>query len=158
MRFNLAYWANPENIDGTPAGFGIGNTGSTHDNSGPNNWIHHNEVYGYDIGLEVIQQSHIQYINGNNFHHDLSEGIKLHDGGGNGVFIRGNTITHNPSGISATRSGALNIESNQINDNELGLLLTSDIDDYTVRSNDLAGNTVSKIIGSDMGVYDDNLE
>jgi len=158
LRFNLAYWDNPENIEGSPAGFGIGNTGSTHDNSGPNNWIHSNEVYGYEIGLEVIQQSHIQYIDGNNFHDNIGEGIKMHDGGGNGVFIRGNTITDNETGISATRSGALTIESNQINDNELGLLLTSDIDDYTIRSNDLTGNTVTKSLGSDAGVFEDNLE
>lgn len=158
LRFNLAYWDNPENIQGSPAGFGIGNTGATHDNSGPNNWIHHNEVYGYDIGLEVIQQSHIQFIDGNRFYDNASAGIKMHDGGGNGVFIRGNTITGNPIGISATRSGTLTIEENQINENDLGLLLTSDIDDYTVRFNDLTGNTVSKNLGSDSGTYEDNLE
>lgn len=158
LRFNLAYWPLDSSFQGTPAGFGIGNTGATHDNSGPNNWIHHNEVYGYDIGLEVIQQSHIQYIDGNRFHHNQGEGIKMHDGGGNGVYIRGNTINNNPTGISATRSGALTIEGNQINDNELGLLITSDIDDYTIRSNDISGNTVTKKLGSDSGVYEDNLE
>lgn len=158
LRFNLAYWDNPENIEGSPAGFGIGNTGSTHDNSGPNNWIHHNEVYGFDIGLEVTQQSHIQYIDGNHFHDNLGEGVHIHNGGGNGVFIRGNTLTGNKIGISATRSGSLTIEANQINDNELGLLLTSDIDDYTIRLNDLMGNSVAKSLGSDAGVYEDNQE
>jgi len=158
LRFNLAYWDNPENIEGSPAGFGIGNTGSTHDNSGPNNWIHSNEVYGYDIGLEVIQQSHIQYIDGNHFHKNLGEGIKMHDGGGNGVFIRGNIITDNKTGVSATRSGAITIENNHINDNELGILLTSDMDDYAILSNDLTGNSIAKSLGSDAGVYEDNEE
>ena len=80
LRFNLAYWdGDPA---GTPAGFGIGNTGSTHDNSGPGNWIHHNEVRGYQIGVEVIQGSHVQFIDANDLRDNADAGIKIHNGGG----------------------------------------------------------------------------
>ena len=157
LRFNLAYWSQGSTFDGTPAGFGIGNTGATHDNSGPNNWVHHNEVYGYDIGLEVIQRSHVQYVDGNNFHHNAT-GIKIHDSGGNRIHIRGNSIADNVTGISATRSGNIQIEHNKINRNELGISLTPDIDDYSIRFNDLSGNATGKNLGSDSGVFEGNLE
>ncbi|MBT6380200.1 MAG: hypothetical protein HOJ89_08270, partial [Opitutales bacterium] len=157
LRFNLAYWSQGSIFDGTPAGFGIGNTGATHDNSGPNNWVHHNEVYGYDIGLEVIQRSHVQYVDGNNFHHNAT-GIKIHDSGGNRIHIRGNSIADNVTGISTTRSGNIQIEHNKINRNELGISLTPDIDDYSIRFNDLSGNATGKNLGSDSGVFEGNLE
>ncbi|MDG2170204.1 MAG: right-handed parallel beta-helix repeat-containing protein, partial [Opitutales bacterium] len=157
LRFNLAYWREDSNIEGTPAGFGIGNTGATHDNSGPNNWVHHNEVYGYEIGLEIIQRSHVQYVDGNNFHNNAT-GIKIHDSGGNRIHIRGNAIADNVTGISATRSANIQIEYNKINRNELGISLTPDIDDYSIRFNDLSGNATGKNVGSDSGVFEGNLE
>ncbi len=158
LRFNTAYWTDPSGFDGTPAGFGIGNTGSTHDNSGPNNWIHHNEAYGYHIGLEVIQGSHLQFIDGNRFYNNASEGIRLHDGGGNGISIRGNILTGNQTGISASRSSQLRLIGNTISDNELGIRLTADIEDYSITGNDLRRNEAATSIGSNQGVYDDNLE
>jgi len=108
--------------------------------------------------LEIIQESHIQYIDGNRFHHNASAGVKIHDGGGKRIYIRGNTITDNPTGLSATRSASLQIENNRINRNVIGLVLAPDIVDYAIRSNDLTGNTTSKQLGSNSGIFENNLE
>ena len=60
LRYNIAR-------DGERDGFGVGNTGSTHDRSGPNNWIHHNTVERSLYGIEVIQGSDVVYIDNNTF-------------------------------------------------------------------------------------------
>ena len=143
---------------GTPAGFGVGNTGATHDNSGPGNWIHHNEVRGYHIGVEVIQGSHLQFIDGNELKDNTDAGIKIHNGGGNSLYLRGNFITGSEVGVQATRSAGLVVEDNIIGGNITGIMTTSDMTDYRIINNDLSGNETASNLGSDEGEYQDNKE
>lgn len=158
FRFNLAFWDNSSGWDGTPVGFGIGNTGSTHDDSGPYNWIHHNEVYGYYAGLEVILDSHIQFIDGNYFHDNTRAGIQLNNGGGDGVFIRGNIIENNgDEGISATGSNGLTVEDNTISGHDTGVEIIGS-GGYSIIDNDLSGNTSATNFQSSNGTYQNNTE
>jgi hypothetical protein len=158
LRFNLAYWDGDSSTVGSPSGFGIGNTGATHDNSGPVNWIHHNEVRGYQIGIEVIQGSHIQFIDGNLLRDNADSGIKIHNGGGNSVIARGNTISGSANGVQATRAAGLILTDNTISGNNTGIVTTSDITDYIIINNDLRGNAAAKELGSDKGEYENNSE
>lgn len=158
LRFNLAYWDGDSSTVGSPSGFGVGNTGATHDNSGPGNWIHHNEVRGYQIGIEVIQESHIQFLDNNQLTANADSGIKIHNGSGNSVYIRGNDIEGSKVGIQASRSLGLVIDGNTISGNETGILTTGDIDDYRILENDLRGNGTAKTLGSDAGEYVGNQE
>ena len=94
LRFNIAR-------DGARDGFGVGNTGSTHDRSGPNNWIHHNTVENSLAGLEIIQASEMVFVDHNTFiGNDF--GIRVHNLGGRHLYLRGNTFTENRTGISLT--------------------------------------------------------
>ena len=158
LRFNLAYWEGDSEEVGTPAGFGVGNTGATHDNSGPRNWIHHNEVRGYQIGVEVIQGSHFQFIDGNDLMDNTDAGIKIHNGGGNSLYLRRNSITGSKVGVQATRSAGLVVEENTIGGNGIGIMTTSDMTDYRIINNDLSGNETAANLGSDEGEYLDNKE
>lgn len=160
IRFNLCYWEAKE-WDGTPVGIGLGNTGATHDDAGPYNWIHHNEVYGYYGGLEVILDSHAQYIDANYFHNNQMYGILLNNGGGDAISIRGNIIADNGSiGISVDSSNAVLIQENQINGNNIGITVTANSLGYDISHNDLSGNTsgLPILLGNTDGIYEDNIE
>lgn len=158
LRFNLAYWDGDSSSVGSPSGFGIGNTGATHDNSGPANWIHNNEVRGYQIGVEVIQESHIQFIDGNTFTNNADAGVKIHNGSGNSIYVRDNTITGSAVGLQASRSAGLVVTGNTITGNDVGIVTTSDIIDYQILDNDLSGNDTAVALGSDAGEYEGNTE
>ncbi len=158
LRFNLAYWDGDSSTVGSPSGFGIGNTGATHDNSGPANWIHNNEVRGYQIGIEVIQESHIQFIDGNTFTDNADVGVKIHNGSGNSIYVRNNTISGSSVGVQASRSAGLVVDGNSITGNATGIIATSEINDYRIINNDLRGNDTAKDLGSDAGEYSGNLE
>ena len=158
LRFNLAYWDGDSAEVGSPAGFGVGNTGATHDNSGPGNWIHHNEVRGYQIGVEVIQGSHVQFIDANDLKDNAVAGIKIHNGGGNSIYLRRNSVTGSEVGVQATRCAGFVVEENTIGGNVIGVMTTSDMTDYRIYNNDLRGNDRAKDLGSDAGEYVDNLD
>lgn len=159
LRFNLAYWDGDSAAFGSPSGFGVGNTGATHDRSGPGNWIHHNEVMGYQLGIEVIQQSHIVFIDANKLHDNPIAGIKLHNGSGNSVWIRGNTISGSEVGVDAQPgSTGLVVDGNTIFDNAIGVQTSGDLLDYRIINNDLTGNVTAAVLGDESGEYENNLE
>ena len=159
LRFNLAYWNDPSGWDGTPVGIGVGNTGATHDDAGPFNWIHHNEVYGYYGGMEVILDSNHQYIDGNYFHDNEVAGITLNNLGGDGVNMRGNLIVDNGVyGIRVESSNKATIIHNEISGHEIGVSVSANSLEYEIVDNDLTGNESSSELGSDSGMYMDNVE
>ena len=157
LRFNLAYWDGDSAEVGSPAGFGIGNTGATHDNSGPGNWIHHNEVRGYQIGVEVIQGSHVQFIDGNDLKDNDIAGIKIHNGGGNSIYVRKNSVSGSEVGVQASRSLGFVVEENTIGGNVIGIQATSDVTGYTIANNDLFRNEKGWDLSSG-GHFYDNIE
>lgn len=155
FRFNTA-------IRSLRAGFGVGNTGSTHDASGPNNWIHHNETFGCLHAAEVIQGSHNQLIEDNYFHDasgDYPFGVRIYNGAGDNITVRGNDIINCRIGLAAEGSRFLVVEENRINNNsKYGILTDGATTDYTIVGNDLRFNGTAKSLGSADGIYDGNLE
>lgn len=155
----MAYWDGDSSATGSPSGIGVGNTGATHDRSGPGNWIHHNEVKGYQKGIEVIQQSHIQFIDANVLVDNVEAGIRIHNGGGNSVWIRENVISGSKVGVDADRrSAGLVVDGNFINENAIGVRTSGDLTDYRIANNDLRSNDTASELGSSKGVFEDNLE
>ncbi|NDV62272.1 hypothetical protein G0Q06_07420 [Puniceicoccales bacterium CK1056] len=136
LRYNTA-------SGGDRDGFGVGNTGSTHDRSGPNNWIHHNTVENAAVsGIEVIQGSDVVYIDENTFS-GCRYGIRVHDIGGDHIYIRGNTVQDNNTGISVTSSRWVWMLDNRIEDNtSYGVEIFNDVDDLVDQGNIFSGNAV----------------
>jgi len=121
-------------------GFGVGNTGSTHDRSGPNNWIHHNTVENCNAGVEVIQGSEMVFIDSNTLI-DNNYGIRVYNGSGNQIYIRGNTIRGNERGISLLNTRWVWLEDNKIEDQTLyGIEILTGVEDLTEKNNILTGN------------------
>lgn len=126
---------------GARDGFGVGNTGSTHDRSGPDNWIHHNTVENAAAsGLEVIQGSDVVYIDENTFS-GCRYGIRVHDIGGDHLYIRGNSILGNVFGISVTSARWVWLLDNRIEDNtSYGIEILTDVQDLVDQGNTFSGN------------------
>lgn len=153
FRFNLAR-------DSDSAGFGIGNTGATHDKSGPGNWIHHNEVVNCDEGITIIQESDVQYIDFNYFHDINGPGIDIGNGGADGVFLRGNIITNCDNGIEVASAQFLTVIDNVVTGNsDYGIETSSTVTDYLIEGNNFQNNNSGPSnLSSSNGVYERNLE
>ncbi len=86
----------------TGAGVGVGNTGSTHDASGPFNYIHHNTMINCREGVKVYLGSPDTRIEYNTITNSVvSNGKGVYILNGPGTIIRGNQIFEN-SGASFT--------------------------------------------------------
>lgn len=153
IRYNYASGS----LSGT--GIGIGNTGGTaHYDSGPNNWIHHNEVTGCEFGLEVINESDIQFIEDNNFHDNRLAGIKSYTNGADFLYLLRNTITNSTRGIWLDASRNNWIEANQLRNNTgYGILTTASVTNYTIINNLFSGNGIAWSLGSGFGVFHSNV-
>ena len=135
LRFNIAR-------DGDRDGFGVGNTGSTHDRSGPNNWIHHNTVENSRGGIEIIQASDLVYVDHNTFVGN-DYGIRVHNLGGNHLYLRGNHIEGNRIGVSLTSARWVWLEHNTIiGQSAYGIEILSGVEDLVDQNNTLSGNAV----------------
>jgi nitrous oxidase accessory protein NosD len=133
LRFNIAR-------DGARDGFGVGNTGSTHDRSGPNNWIHHNLVENSLAGIEVIQASDMVFIDHNTFTGN-EYGIRVHNLGGNHLYLRGNRIENNDVGILLNSARWVWMLHNHISgSNEFGLEILSGVSDLFEEGNTFIDN------------------
>ena len=151
LRYNVAY-------GGDGYGFGVGNTGSTHDDSGPNNWIHHNEVYDSRGGVNVILGSDRQFIEDNYFHHNFEAGVKVNNGGGRDLWFLRNRIQFNPVGVRLEDAIDPVLIDNQITNNAgSSLLIAATTSGYLVWRNDLRANGAAAQILSPDGVFADNL-
>lgn len=138
-------------------GFGLGNTGGTnpvHYNSGPNNWIHHNEVTGCEFGMEIINESDLQFIEDNNLHDNRLAGIRAYNGGGDLLYILRNTLTNNTKGIWLDASQNSWIEANTIHNNSgYGLLTTSTVSSYVILDNVFSGNGINWALANSLGEF-----
>jgi nitrous oxidase accessory protein NosD len=141
------------------AGFGVGNTGgdTEHGASGPDNWIHHNEVSGSLMGLRLIRGSDSTRIEFNDFHDNTETGIQVNDGGGDDLTIRCNTLTGNGTGLRLEESANSLVECNDTSESaEQSLVLSDTVTGYTVRHNDFRGALVN--LESDQGEYAGNCD
>lgn len=137
LRFNIAR-------DGDRDGFGVGNTGSTHDRSGPHNWIHHNTVENCLAGLEIIQGSDMVYVDHNTFVNNRY-GIRVHNLGGDHLYIRGNRLEGNEIGISLTDARWVWLQHNQLIGQSLyGIEVLSQVEDLVEEGNQFSGNAADR--------------
>lgn len=151
LRYNIAY-------GGGGYGFGIGNTGSTHDDSGPDNWIHHNEVYNSRGGVNIILGSDRQFIEDNYFHHNTEAGIKVNNGGGRDLWFLRNRIQFNPVGVRLEDAIDPVLIDNVITHNTgSSLIIAASTTGYLVWRNDLRSNGAAAQIFSSEGIFDENL-
>lgn len=150
LRYNIAH-------SGDAFGFGIGNTGSTHDDSGPDNWIHHNEVYNSRGGVNIILGSDRQYIEDNYFHHNSEEGIKVNNGGGADLWFLRNRIQFNTRGVRLDDAINPLLIDNIITDNTgYGISVGTTTTGYQILRNDLRNNNPAMILGSEDGEVAEN--
>jgi nitrous oxidase accessory protein NosD len=121
-------------------GFGVGNTGSTHDRSGPNNWIHHNLVEDSRAGVEIYQGSDIVYVDKNILRRN-QYGVWLHALGGRHLYIRGNTIEENQIGITVENSRWIWLLDNRIaNQTSYGIEIKGGVSDLIEEGTNFEGN------------------
>ena len=165
IRYNTIWNGVRNGTTVSPNGAGIevgeysGSIGSTarHDNSGANNWIHHNVVYGYSHGLRIVNNSNYTYIENNTFHDNLGSGILADLAPMNNVYISGNEIYKNGSGITLYDVTKAVVRDNVVRENNnYGIWTNAGTTDYIVTGNTVMNNRVNVILGSSNGVYSVN--
>jgi hypothetical protein len=146
----------------SPNGAGIeigeysGRIGTTtmHDNSGANNWIHHNVVYGYSMGLRIVNNSNHTYIENNTFYDNLGSGILADLAPLNNLHITGNVIYNNGNGITLNDVTAAVLKDNTIRDNaNYGIRTNAGVTGYIITGNTVTNNRVDVSLGSQNGTY-----
>ncbi len=151
---------NGTSVSPNGAGFGVGEYSGApgltteHDNSGPYNWIHHNEVYNCMYGLRIVNNSNYTYIEDNNFHNNITSGIQADLYALNHLYIRRNKITYNPYGIRLYDVSYATIEGNTITNNSLyGIWTNSGTIYYYIAGNYITNNGANVNLGSTNGTY-----
>lgn len=150
--------------DGVRSGIGIGNTGATHDESGPNNWIHNNRIRDCNDGIEVTEGSDKQYIQDNDIRDCTYYGIRVNNFAFENpiedLTITGNLINNCNRGITVeVPAPNLLIDGNLIiNHVRHGISLDATVRSYTVTNNNLSCNNPASVLGSSEGTYTDNTE
>lgn len=166
IRYNTIWNGVRNGTTVSPNGAGIevgefsGTIGSTaqHDNSGANNWIHHNVVYGYSHGLRIVNNSNYTYIEDNTFYNNLGSGILADLAPLNNLHISGNNIYDNGSGITLYDVTKAFVTDNVVRDNtNYGIWTNAGTTGYTVTGNTVTGNRVDVTLGSRNGVYSADL-
>lgn len=134
---------------------GIAGTSLLHDNSGPGNYIHHNTVYNYSMGLRVVNNSNYTFIENNVFHSNLGAGIQADLAPLNNLYISGNQLYNNGSGVILYDVTQVVVENNTIRDNrEYGLWANARTNPYLIIGNTITGSRVNVTLKSPNGTYE----
>lgn len=132
---------------------------TAHDNSGPGNYVHHNTVYNYSMGLRVVNNSNYTFIEDNIFHDNLGAGIRADLAPLNNLYISGNQIYNNGSGVVLYDVTQAVVENNTIRDNrDSGLWINAGTSAYLITGNLISGSKVNVTLLSTLGVYLPGLE
>lgn len=133
---------------------GVVGTDKMHDNSGPNNWIHHNIVYNCTCGLRIVNNSNNTWIEDNIFYDNLEAGIKADLAPLEDLFIRRNTIYGNGSGILLNDVRGAVLEDNKVTDNrKYGIWTNAGVTGYLIAGNTVVSNGTDVVLASPNGVY-----
>ncbi|MCV7061816.1 right-handed parallel beta-helix repeat-containing protein [Mycolicibacterium vaccae] len=133
---------------------GVVGTDKLHDNSGPNNWIHHNIVYNCTCGLRIVNNSNNTWIEDNIFYDNLEAGIKADLAPLEDLFIRRNTIYGNGSGILLNDVRGAVLEDNKVTDNrKYGIWTNGGVTGYLIAGNTVVSNGTDVVLASPNGVY-----
>lgn len=142
---------------GYNAGIGIGN-GPGHWNAGPNNWVHHNEVHGCNIGLHVEYESHYQYVEDNYLHHN-KYGLRIQKYGAKHVTLRRNKVQFNQSGVTLISAEDLVMEDNIVtNNSEYNLDADPATVEYVIKNNDFRASGRGIRLANRNGLFVGNLQ
>lgn len=132
----------------------ITGTNILHDNSGPNNWIHHNEVYNCTYGLRIINNSNNTYIEDNVFHDNDISGIQADPPPLRNLYIMRNEVYGNGSGIVLLNVTQATVQENSITNNRnFGIQTNGGVTGYVITDNTVTDNKVNVVRGSQDGIY-----
>lgn len=163
IRYNVISDCVPNGTSVSPNGAGIeigeysGTIGDPayHDNSGPNNWIHHNEVYNCACGLRVTNNSNYNYIEDNRFHDNWDAGIRADLAPLNNLYIRRNQIYNNNYGILLYDVTNAVVENNTVRNNRYyGIGGNQGTTGYYVAGNTVTGSQLNYIFQNTNGYLD----
>jgi parallel beta-helix repeat protein len=133
---------------------GVSGTTTAHDNTGPYNWVHHNEVYNCTYGLRIVNNTNNTYVHDNYFHHNLYTGIQADAYPLNRLSIQRNTIQNNRDGILLYAVDYATIQENTITNNQrFGLWTDPRTVHYTITNNTITNNGTNVRLGSTNGTY-----
>lgn len=133
---------------------GIAGVTFMHDNSGPNNWIHHNDVSNCTYGLRITNNSNNTFIEDNTFHDNLVSGIQADLAPLKNLYLLRNQIRDNASGVLVTNVKPAVVQENSITNNaKYGLWTNSGVTGYTITDNTVTGNGVDVVLGSQNGTF-----
>ncbi len=151
--------------NGARSGIGIGNTGSTHDKSGPNNWIHDNFINGCLDGIEIVEGTDDVFVENNDIRFCTNYGVRIDNFDVVGdplenISLTGNTILDCDRGIYvAVEAPNLVVFDNDVTDNDsYGISTHSSVTGYSITFNDFSCNGTAAILGSATGTYANNEE
>lgn len=134
---------------------GIAGTTSMHDNTGPHNWIHHNEVSNCDYGLRITNNSDFTYIEDNIFVGNSVSGIQADLAPLENLTITGNDVSRNGNGIVLYDVKRATVKENYVRDNtKFGIWTDHRVTDYVITGNAVTGNGVNVFLGSRDGIHD----
>lgn len=133
---------------------GIAGTTLLHDNSGPYNWIHHNEVSNCTYGVRITNNSNYTYVEDNSFHDNLVSGIQADLAPLNNLLLARNQVYQNGNGVLLYNVTKAVIQGNRITDNAgYGLWTNPGVTGFVISDNTVTGNKVNVVLGSKNGTY-----
>lgn len=133
---------------------GVAGTEKMHDNSGPGNWIHHNVVYNYSYGLRITNDSNYTFIEDNIFHDNRGAGIQADLAPLNNLYISGNEIYNNGSGIKLYDVTNAVVQGNTVRDNDTyGIWTNAGVTGYVITGNTVTANKTNVTLGSPDGAF-----
>jgi parallel beta-helix repeat protein len=125
-----------------------------HDNTGPFNWVHHNEVYNCTYGLRILNNTNNTYVHDNYFHHNLLSGVQADVYPLHHLDLQRNTIQNNQDGIVLYRVDYATVQQNTITNNQrYGLWTDPGTIHYTITNNSIINNKTNVRLGSTNGTY-----
>jgi parallel beta-helix repeat protein len=133
---------------------GVPGTTTQHDNTGPNNYVHHNEVFNCTYGLRIVNNTNNTYVHDNYFHHNLYTGIQADAYPLNRLDIQRNRIQNNRDGILLYAVDLATVQANTItNNSRFGLWTDPRTIRYTITDNTITDNGTNVRLGSANGTY-----
>lgn len=125
-------------IDHVTIGIMIGGSGSTHDKSGPNNWVHHNLFNSSKGGISCEFGSNYEKIEDNEIKNDNHpEGFGIRIGKSDGTIVNSNYIHNNTATLFNSIYLFLN---NAANDEPAGSLRNC-----AIKNNRMVDNTTNNV-------------
>lgn len=162
IRYNTVKDCVRNGTSSSPNGGGIevgeysGKIGTTtqHDNSGPYNWIHHNEVSNCTFGMRIVNNSNFTYVEDNNFHHNLTAGLQADLAPLNNLLLARNGFQNNGKGVVLNDVKQATVQDNTITNNTAhGLQTNGGTTGYVITGNIITGNNPNVSLGNSNGTY-----